>query len=485
MPVSSKPSSRKRPVILPRQLFGRLPTFAKTLFILGLVAGAVLSAWQFDQIRDFLINASGQEASLVIKTDTVVSNMPRPWRNLAQGGESHNWRLQPLTAQVAALKPNYIRIDHIYDFYEIVSGSPGNLQFNFDKLNLVLDDIAATGAKPYVVLSYMPPAISSGDIVAAPSDYKAWQQVVQRTVEHISGTRGIENVYYEVWNEPDLFGDWKYYGKKNYLDLYTYASLGAQNAQGVKPFKIGGPGITALYKNWFDALLKHADENDLRLDFFSWHRYNTDIDRFRRDVNEVRTWLQKYPYFRHTLELNITEWGFDSENHAGYDGSLGAAHTVATSIEMSGLVNRAFTFEIQDGKDPNGQEFWGRWGMFTHGDFGAKAKPRYLGLQMLDRISRQRLMLEGKGTWVKAIAAKSDNGNVEVVVANYDRRGRHSEKVPVLFTELEPGAYQLNVEYLDGRRLVENLATAPDSDQLQAFVSMPINSVAFVELVKK
>ncbi len=60
----------------------------------------------------------------------------------------------------------------------------------------------------------MPPAIAQSDIVSEPKRYEDWQIVVQHLIQHISGTRGISDVYYEVWNEPDLFGHWKYGGKK-------------------------------------------------------------------------------------------------------------------------------------------------------------------------------------------------------------------------------------------------------------------------------
>src|SRR5690606_5022795 len=129
-----------------------------------------------------------------------------PWRNLAQGGEDHNWRIGNLTEPVKTLKPEYIRIDHVYDFYDIVQGTPGNITFDWTKFDLIIDDILATGAKPYIALSYMPPAISSGDILAYPVHWSDWQLVVQKTIEHLSGTRKISDVYYEVWNEPDLFG---------------------------------------------------------------------------------------------------------------------------------------------------------------------------------------------------------------------------------------------------------------------------------------
>lgn len=478
--ASNRVSGRFSGRISSRSRKQRIKLYIQASTLLVLVLIAVVGALQIDQVREFFTGAQGEKANLVVNTQAVLGPMPRPWRNLAQGGESHDWRLQPLTSQVAALRPEYIRIDHIYDFYDIVGGQPGNLQFDFSKLDLILNDILATGAKPYIALSYMPPAISSGDIVSAPSDYGAWQQVVQRTIEHVSGTRGIRDVYYEVWNEPDLFGGWKYYGEKNYLNLYTYASRGAQNARGVQPFKFGGPGITALYKNWFDALAKHATANNLRFDFFSWHRYSHDIDQYRRDMVQIRDWLRAYPALEPTLDLHITEWGHDSENHAGYDGGYSAAHTTAAAMEMVGIVDRAFVFEIQDGKDPAGKQYWGRWGMFTNSDSGAVAKPRYWGLRMLDRIADQRLQILGKGTWVKALAAKTDSGNTQVVLSNFDPRGRNTEQVPIRFTNIQPGAYTVIKEYLNGQRQVENIATT--AAELQTTVFMPTNTVSFVEL---
>lgn len=448
-----------------------------------MVAVVLISVAQLDVVREFFSRASGEPANLLVDTQAVLGPMPRPWRNLAQGGEAFDWRIQPITGQVKALNPEYIRIDHIYDFYDIVGGSSGALTFDFSKLDVILNDITATGAKPYIALSYMPPAIATGDIVSAPRSWGDWQLVVQRTVEHVSGTRGIDGVYYEVWNEPDLFGGWKYYGEKNYLTLYGYAARGAEAAARnprVKPFKIGGPGITALYRNWFNALAKYAVDNRVRLDFFSWHRYNTNIEQFQQDMLEVRTWIQEYPQLEPTLEFHITEWGHDSNNHAGYDGRYGAAHTVAGAIEMIGVVQRAFVFEIQDGKDPNGQASWGRWGLLQHQDFGSTAKPRYQALRMLDRIGDQRLQILGKGSWVKATAARDTDGHTEVVIANYDPRGAHAENVPLTFQNIEPGSFTITKQLLNGQQTVENVATT--AAELRTFVNMSPNSVAFVEL---
>lgn len=450
--------------------------------LLVVIVGIFIGVSQLETIREFFSRASGEEANLFIDTQAVLGPMPRPWRNLAQGGESFDWRIQPITAQVKTLKPEYIRIDHIYDFYDIVGGSPGNITFDFTKFDVILNDIAATGAKPYIALTYMPPAISAGDIVDKPVHWSDWQLVVQKTIEHVSGSRNTADVYYEVWNEPDLFGGWKYYGDKNYLTLYSYAIQGANRAQVRQPYKIGGPAITALYKNWFDAMAKHVIENNLRYDFFSWHRYDLKVDQYRKDMSEVQAWVSQYPQLEPTLEFHITEWGHDSNNHPGYDSSFGAAHTVAGAIEMVGVVERAFVFEIQDGKDPAGQTSWGRWGLLQHQDVGGKQKPRYAALKMLDRIGDQRLQLLGKGSWVKALAARNPAGHTEVVISNYDSAGRHGETVPVTFQNIEPGSYTVTKEYLNGQKLVENVATT--AALLQTMVPMQPNTVSFVTLMK-
>lgn len=466
----------------PRQKRRRQSILRFSFLIFGSLI-LLFSVSQLNVVREFFGQAGGVPANLMLDSQTVLGSMPRPWRNLAQGGEDHDWRLGPLKNQVSNLHPRYIRLDHIYDFYDIVQGQPGNLTFNWTKFDLVIDDILASGAKPYVALSYMPPAISSGDILAYPQNWADWQLVVQKTIEHLSGTRGIRDVYYEVWNEPDLFGNYKYYGDKNYLTLYRYSSAGAQNASTwVKPFKLGGPATTALYKNWFDAWAKACIDNNWRCDFFSWHRYSTNLDQFAEDMTLAKSWRAEYPQLEPTLELHITEWGFDSENNAGYDGQYGAAHTVAAAIAMMNQVELAFTFEIQDGKGPDNQAYWGRWGLFTHNDFGANAKPRYQALKLLDSIPENRLSIVGNGSWVKALAAKDNDGSIKIIIANFDPKGQHSENTPLTIMNLEPGNYRLDQEFLTGRKLSTEIPVETNTLSTQIFIGA--NEVVKVTLKK-
>lgn len=460
----------QKPPKSPRHLlFQLLPLF---FILIAIIVGTI----NFKTIRQFLIGALGENANITVDTQNILGPMPFPWRNLAQGGENKDWRMTPLTSQVRALNTQYIRLDHLYDFYDIVHKNGGNLTFDFSKLDPVIRDILAAGAKPYIALSYTPPAIAvNGDITAPPESWGMWQLTVQRTIEHISGTMGIDNVYYEVWNEPDLFGGYKTYGPKNYLDLYRYAARGALAARGVRAYRFGGPAITALYKNWVDGLLQMATNENLPLDFFSWHRYSRDVDQYRKDIAQVRTWLAPYPRGQN-IELQITEWGHDPQNDPGYDNNYGAAHTMAVATELAGNIDKAFLFEVQDGRDPAGKTRWGRWGIF---DINNQPKPRYNALRFLDKIGSQRVQLLGRGTWVKGIAGR-DATDTTVILVNYDQSSRHSETTPVTFTNIVPGNYEISQQFFGGSINKQQIATS--EAQLRINIPMSVNSAVFVRL---
>lgn len=447
------------------------------LFLVAL--GVTLS--QIKVIQNLFPKAGGVPANIVVDTQAVLGPMPTPWRYLGQGGEETEPMLHDVLGLVRALRPEYIRIDHLYDHYDVVSRGDGGLQFDWSKLDATVNDILATGATPFLSLSYMPQAISSGDITSPPTNYSEWGTVVARTVAHYSGTAGrnIPNVYYEVWNEPDLFGGWRTYGDHNYLSLYSSAVAGAVSVHDTQPFKIGGPATTGLYKNWFDNLVKYTSDNNVRLDFFSWHRYSTDLGVFFEDMSNARKWLEAHPERSLDLELLITEWGHNSEVDGGYDGMYGAAHTLAGAMEMVNLVDKAFLFEIKDGPDPAGKKFWGRWGLITHQSQGLTTKPRYAAMKLLNELAPNRLSLTGKGTWVKGLAAQ-DGESTQVLLVNYDSRAQHTEKVPVTFTNLVNKNFTLEESFLLGQKRSIDVATT--AAELKQEVVLPVNSAVMLRL---
>lgn len=435
-----------------------------SLFLITVSLIITLIIFKREEIYQFISEASGQPADLVVETQKPLGELPRIWSHLAQGGENLSAdMISPVISEVKALSPQTIRIDHIYDGYDVVNRDASDqLTFNWIKLDKIVQSVTTTGAVPLLALSYMPPAIGSGDIVSPPKNYSDWSLIVQKTVEHYSGDLKIPNVNYEVWNEPDLFGNWKTYGERNYLELYRASAIGAQNAASasggrILPFKIGGPATTAPYSAWTRNFLNFVQKNNLRLDFFTWHRYSKDLNQFVKDKESVERIIHEFPRTAASLEWYITEVGPDSEVNSIYDGNSAAAHLIAVAKISLGQINRLYTFEIVDGKSPENKEYWGRWGLLTHPDFGASIKPRYQALQLLNKLQGSWLNSTGDGDWVKAIASKTPAGIVQVLIVNYDTYGRHSENVPLAFTDLTPGSYTVSKTLLGGGTNTENI----------------------------
>ena len=139
--------------------------FGVLLILLSLPVGVIL----VQKVVNYFSKASELPANLVIDMTTDYGQAPDAWRNLAQGGEEKGRMLLPVISQVKALKPEYIRIDHVFDYY------------NMQELENVIGDITAIGAKPFIALSYMPPAISkSGDVNDLPANWADWENLVQR-----------------------------------------------------------------------------------------------------------------------------------------------------------------------------------------------------------------------------------------------------------------------------------------------------------------
>lgn len=439
----------------------------------------------------YLLIGSFAKANIRVDASRPIGPLKPSWRAIAQGGEKSGVRmLQPVTGQLRSLFPQYIRIDHIYDFYNVVSKGPGGLSFDWSQLDATVCDIYASGAKPFFSLGYMPGSISSdGSVIAKPSNWDEWKLVVQRTIERYSGqgtilcggsikNEQLADVYYEVWNEPDLesFGKWSIYGgDKSYITMYDYASRGARDAQGVQGFKLGGPATTAPYKNWMRTFLTNASQRGLRVDFLSWHRYSTKIDDFAKDTTDVNDWLSEEQFQKyHDIPKVVSEWGYDPAYNATADGPVGAAHLAAAARNfVDQNVELAFTFEAVDGTQA------------SHGILTAEGKPRarFDALRLLNQLDGERIAVDGESNYIKSIATRNGN-TIRVLLANYDPANQHGEQVPISFSGLEPGTYQMSVTNIGYQKLDFDRVTLNGED-LQRSIYMSPNHVSVIEITKQ
>jgi beta-xylosidase len=316
---------------------------------------------------------------------------PRLHRGLAQGGEQRDPAyLARAAGQLRALNVRYIRLDHIFDYYDVIRRGPGRrFTYDFSRLDAALDAVLASGAQPFLSLGLTPALLSpSGAENAPPNNLAAWRDLVTATVRHVNGARGLGVRYWEVWNEPNLTPFWS--GSfQDYAQLYevTAAAVVAADPNA----RVGGPA-TSGHEYWVRALIDHAAATGARLDFISWHTYHVRPAMLANQVALVRRELARYPRFRDT-ELMLTEWSLHSDfgANAGYvsDTHVAAAYVAAAVHTLADAsVSQALFFEAVDGPPPPGQVAWGRWGALT---YDGRPKPVYHALTALNRLHDWRL----------------------------------------------------------------------------------------------
>jgi len=442
----------------------------KFLIFSFLVVILLLALVNLQKITRLFPKAREKKANIIVDPLINQGSLIPIWQALAQGGEG-KYPFENVLPGLTVLKPKYIRIDHIYDFYNVVQKENNQLKFSWEELDKLVNQILTTGALPFFSLSYMPPTIAkNGEVTNPPEKWQDWTIIVKETVQRYSGKdqKNLSGVIYEVWNEPDLFGGWRIGGKKDYRLLYKYAVLGAVQSKNTNPFKIGGPAITAPYKNWVDGFLSFVSKNNLRIDFYSWHRYSLQPEKFLDDINRVDTWLFKNGGL--SLEKYLTEWGPISEVSPINDSNFAAAHTVATISQLLQRLDLAFTFEIK-----------GKWGLlYEEGNFTKKSS-RYYALDLLNKMTGARISLKGENKWITGFATK-EKGAIKVVLANLDFKNQHYETFPLTIINLEKGNYLCQKTLLG--KSEDSYSKRITNNTLKEEISLSPNDVLLIELKK-
>lgn len=415
------------------------------LFLLILLPLLILFG---NRVVTYFSHAAPIPANIQIDVATTSGQLVPIWEGLAQGGEADEKGNLVLlgkdSAQLRDLKIRYIRFDHVLD------------QPSLGRIKEAID----LGATPIISLSYFPSgAATSG--VGEVTDWNAWQTAVTELVEQVSGKNELNQtgVYYEVWNEPDgpTFGNFSIGKDKDYFVLYRKTLEAIARAQNVNAFKIGGPALAdprrcsngllfICQEFWLDKFLSLVSENNLRLDFLSWHRYSKNINDFTSDLEFVNSTLGKYPNIQNTEKI-ITEWGSATERSPIHSTNFDAAHLVSAVRVLIDQVDLATKFEIKDG--PNQKD--AGWGILS---FEGSPKPTLEALKLLSKLRDQRVVVSGEGNRVTGIASSNSSG-FTLVLSNYDSKFGNTEKVPISITNLIPGSYRLTKYTLNDNSTIQ------------------------------
>jgi len=463
----------------------------KTVSILGfliLLFALPVALFLSRQIQYYVSKAAYKKASLVIDASVSYEKINSTWQAFAQGGEMEKDSPIPVSFQdsltfLNQITPQYIRIDHVFDFYQpAVIENNQITSYNWQKLDKLVNNITSIGAVPFFALSYFPPQITDdGTPIGNIKNWQIWQQLVSSLVNRYSGKnqKNIPNIAYEVWNEPDLFGSWKMGYGKNYLTLYNQTAKAIKNLNNLNPLQIGGPSTTALYPAWITGLLSFAQKNNLPLDFISFHRYSQNPFQFRKDLNSAQKIISKFPN-TNNLKIYITEWGPDSNPNPIYDNQYSAIHALASSIQMQQKNVLAFAFEIKDG--PGAKKNYGRWGIFTHQNFGLSPKPRFFAFKFLNQLTGNTLLVRGQNSTITAIGVKDAN-TIKLLVVNFPQGNYTQKTVPINFTNLKNAVYSYKETGFLKSSSVHPLITV-QNNTFKKTISLEPNQAILITLTK-
>lgn len=171
-----------------------------------------------------------------------------------------------------------------HDELGVVAANPdGTVRYRWALLDQVYDFLVEVGFAPIVELNPMPTAIASGDQtffdykmnVTPPKSWQDWEDLSHATAAHFVERHGLAKVktwLFEVWNEPNLNGQFWTGTEEEYFQLYAASVRGIKRVH--PDLKVGGPACagTAMalpFARW-------CRDNAVPVDFLSTHNYPMD-----------------------------------------------------------------------------------------------------------------------------------------------------------------------------------------------------------------
>ena len=285
--------------------------------------------------------------------------------------------------------------------FDQVAGTAAHPVIEFAPLDPFLTQLKLAHIEPLLALTYNPVPLQTQTTWQrwkdVPSNLEGWNRVVADTAKHVR-TIGLDNVQYEIWNEPDLPGDGgKVFfngGPAEYGVLFNGSASAIKAA--VPDADVGGPAMA------YDA--RYARAMDLsKAQFISVHAYNN----FPVQIGSIaRSVVRESP----STPIYLTEYASDTQfgSRSPISRHEGAARFFR---DVAGLLNYTDTPKV----------YWAQWidndlGMITE-DLHKKALFNALKIYQTD-LPVDRNAIELPANSADSILASSDSDNACAVLWN-------------------------------------------------------------------
>jgi hypothetical protein len=353
----------------------------------------------------------------------------------------------------------WFRMDNV--FTPVIREEEGKLVYDWSDFDRRVDFIAGKmEADPILAVSYMPiplDAVENHDRQSAPRDYGLWEDLCHRAARRCS-ERGHRVPFWEVWNEVNT--GWlkpgpQDTGSERFRKIYreargrddmdeeavrrfeAYCKLYRATARGVRradpKAKIGGPALASgpfeheerghcfHGRGFAKGLMLFCAEENLPLDFVSWHEYFQPVEVFVEEVRAFRSYLRDVPSLETAVEsCMITEWNQAWWADRPHDHEIGAAWCANTITRafIPHRIDRPCFFYVKQ----NDTRFRGDFSLLMAENV---PKASFNVLKIFNGLSGRWLRICGTDDDISAVAAwDAERRRLAVVIVNFrDRYG--------------------------------------------------------------
>ena len=422
------------------------------------VFGKVQGGTTFDEASITLLPSDRiRPVKLSVDADSNTGVVPEGLIGLSQGGGVSDYE----DATAAKLKEagfKWFRTDNVLT-QALKKDEQGQLVYDWSAFDQRVDFIHKMGADPILAVSYMPQvldAVPNGERQSAPNDYAAWEELCYQAAKRCL-ERGKRVPYWEVWNEVN--SGWlkpgpQDTGSDEFKKLYdqaigkeepdheiirrfeAYAKLYRATARGIlradPQAKIGGPALASgpfegdkcshcqHGMGFARGLMLWCLQENLPLDFVSWHEYFQSADVISKQADAFHEYLEKFPKLQQSVQsFMITEWNEAWWPNRPQDHEIGAAWCADGMIRamIPKKIDRPCLFYVKQGD----MSFRGDWAIMMEGN---RPKPVYNMARIFNSLRGHWLKVTGGDDDVCAVAAlDADQGRLAIVLVNY--RFRH------------------------------------------------------------
>lgn len=306
--------------------------------------------------------------------------------------------------------------------------------YEFARTDDYISSVVATGAKVVYRLGESIEHTPRKYYVHPPQDPVKWAQICIGIIRHYN--EGWANGFFhtiehwEIWNEadnPDKGVMWSG-SDDEYFDLYAAAAR-AIKAE-FPDLKVGGPACTMINESHTREFLRRCREDNVPLDFFSWHTYADSVDAIMRNAAIVDGWMTEYGF--EDVQIHLNEWNYiaavDTDRPAvetrrflftGLKGEAGASFSAGVLCALQDT--RVSVANYYDGQ-PRG------WYCGLFDDYGAPLPGyhvfRHFG--SMTGLPRVDASFDGWTQGLYALAVLRDD-RLEIVMVNPTAERRRSE----------------------------------------------------------